>query len=45
MATLKVICKNPADSCYDEKYKDALAIEAVVSYVLNPDKTQGYSGG
>lgn len=45
MATMKIIYKNPADSCYDEKYKDELAIEAVVSYVLNPDKTQGYIGG
>lgn len=45
MATLKVICKNPANSCYDEKYKDDRTIEAVVSYVLNPDKTQGCIGG
>ena len=45
MATLKVICKNSVDSHYTDKYKDDLAIETVVSYILNPDKTQGCVGG
>lgn len=45
MATLKVICKNPTGSSYDEKYKDDFAIHNVVSYILNPQKTQGFIGG
>lgn len=45
MAIIKIICKNPAGSNYDEKYKDDFAIPNVVSYVLNPQKTQGFIGG
>lgn len=45
MAILKVITKNAIDSPFTAKYKDAEAIDSVIRYAANIEKTDGYIGG